>query len=209
MSPQLSLFIIVVVLIVGWFAAGTHLNVRKGHDALRWLQDGLPLVGEKTTVRWLGSSAVELKIPEAKAPFRSAEVLVVLEPRDVPLIWWFSRLRGRRDLFIFRATLQHQPRHEFEVLDPTSWLGRPAEARARRDQWFQVSAPAPLIAYSSHNNADPTPLIKAANIDDCPLMRLSVRREQPSLELQWRLADLKPFSSQAAFDAARRLAELL
>jgi hypothetical protein len=112
-------------------------------------------------------------------------------------------------LCIFRANLQHQPRHEFEILDATSWLGRSAEARARRDQWFRVSAPAPLIAYSSRNNADPMPLTNAANIDDCPLMRLSVRREQPSLELQWRLADLKRYSSQSAFDAARRIAELL
>ena len=198
-----------MVFIVGWFAAGTHLNVRKGHEALRWLQDGLPLVGEKTTVRWLGSSAVELKIPEAKAPFRTAEVVVVLEPRDVPLIWWFSRLRGRRDLFIFRANLQRQPRHEFEVLDPSSWLGRPAEARARRDQWVQVPASAPLIAYSSRNNADPTPLINAANVPDCPLMRLSARRGEPNLELQWRLADLKRQSSKSVFDTARNVAEVL
>ena len=209
MSPQLSLFIIVVVIVVGWFAAGTHLNVRKGHDALRWLQDGLPIVGEKTTLRWLGSSAVELKVPEAKAPFRTAEVLVVLEPRDVPLIWWFSRIRGRRDLLIFRANLQHRPHHEFEVLDPTSWLGRPAEARARREQWAKVSAPAPLVAYSSRNNSDPTPLTTAATIDGCPLMLLSAHRVEPNLELQWRLADLKRHSSRAVFDAARRVAELL
>jgi len=198
-----------VVLVVGWFAAGTHLNVRKGHDALRWLQDGLPVVGEKTTVRWLGSSAVELKIPEAKSPFRSAEVMVVLEPRDVPLIWWFSRLRGRRDLFIFRAALAPRPRYEFAVLDPTSWLGRPAEARAQRDQWVKALAPAPLIAYAPRNHPDLTTIVAAASLDGCPLMLLAVRRDEPNLELQWRLADLKRHSSREVFEAVRRVAELL
>lgn len=198
-----------MVIVVGWFAAGTHFNVRKGHEALRWLQEGLPVIGEKTTLRWLGSSAVELKVLEAKAPFRTAEVMVILEPRDIPLTWWFYRLRGRRDLFIFRATLQHRPHHELVVLDPTSWLGRPAEARARQDQWAKVLAPAPLMAYSSRNNASETSLTSAATIDGCPLMLLSVRQNEPHLELQWRLADLKRQSSKVVFDTARRVAELL
>ena len=55
MTPQLSIFVAVVLLIVGWFAVGTHLNVRKGESVLKWLQDGLPLIGEKATLRWLGS----------------------------------------------------------------------------------------------------------------------------------------------------------
>src|SRR5574340_554342 len=108
MSLPLAIFIVGVLLVVGWFAVGTHFNVRKGEDALRWLQDGLPLVGEKTTLHWLGSSVVELKIQQAKAPFRQAEVLVVLEPRDVAPLWGLARLRGRRDLFIFRGSLRAQ-----------------------------------------------------------------------------------------------------
>src|SRR5512135_2424264 len=109
MSLPLAIFIVGVLLVVGWFALGTHFNVRKGEDALRWLQGGLPLVGDKTTLRWLGSSVVELKIYQAKPPFREAEVLVVLEPRDVAPLWWIARLRGRRDLLVFRATLDKRP----------------------------------------------------------------------------------------------------
>jgi hypothetical protein len=209
MSAQLSLFIIVVVIVVGWFAAGTHLNVRKGHDALRWLQDGLPLVGEKTTVRWLGSSAVELKVPEAKPPFQTAEVMVILEPRDIPLIWWFSRLRGRRDLLIFRATLDRQPRTEFEVLDPTSWLGRAAQARAQRDEWTKVAAPEPLVAYSPRSNFNPTPFVEAAEVGPSRSVRLASRRDAPNLELHFHLADVKAQSSVAVFKAARQVAEKL
>ena len=48
------LFIIVVIAVVGWFALATQRNVRKGNDALRWLQDGLKLLGEKTNLRLAG-----------------------------------------------------------------------------------------------------------------------------------------------------------
>ncbi len=204
MSPQLSIVIIVVVVVVGWFAAGTHFNVRKGESALRWLQDGLPLVGEKTNLRWLGSSAVELKLTSVKAPFRDALVLVLLEPRDVPLIWWYSRLRGRRDLLIFRSALARVPTRELEVLDPSSWSTRSVHRRVKAENWAVVTAPAPLTAYASGPVANAPALIQAATLDSCPPVRLSVRRSEPNLELQWRLDDVRKHSSRELFEAIRR-----
>jgi hypothetical protein len=58
---------IAAVAVVAWFAAGTIWNVRTGRALLRWMQDGLPLLGERTTVRWLCSTAVETAIPQGKA----------------------------------------------------------------------------------------------------------------------------------------------
>jgi len=99
---------IVAVLVVAWFAAGTIWNVRLGRETLRWMQDGLPLLGSRTAVRWLGSTAVELVINEGKAEFAKATVVVFLEPRD--LVWWpLSRLRGRRDTLIVRGVLRRAP----------------------------------------------------------------------------------------------------
>ena len=95
MSLNLAVFILVVVFVVGWFAIGTQYNVRKGHEAMRWLQEGLPLIGEKTTLRWLGSSVVELKIQQAKPPFSHATVLFVLEPRKTPLTLTVTYKDGR------------------------------------------------------------------------------------------------------------------
>ena len=92
-----TVFVLVVLVFLGWFALGTQANIRRGNRLLRWLRDGMALLGEKTTLRWLGSSAVELKIQEALRPLRTAEIFVVLEPRDVPLVWWLFRAWGRRD----------------------------------------------------------------------------------------------------------------
>ncbi len=199
---NLALFIVVIVFVVGWFAVGTHYNVRQGDNTLRWLQQGLPLIGEKTTLRWLGSSVVELKIEKAKPPFRDAAVLVVLEPRDVAPLWALARLRGRRDLFVFRATLKSRPPFELEAHDPNSWtLGTPSRPAA----WDTVTAPAPLVACAS---SQPRPeLLAAASSDGCRLVRFTLSATEPHLETQWRLDQVRNHSAADLFQRVRKIAE--
>ena len=67
-GPSIAIGLILFVML--WFALGTQRNIRIGNDLLRWLQRGLPLLGRRTTLRWLGSSAVELRIVEPAEPFR-------------------------------------------------------------------------------------------------------------------------------------------
>ena len=191
MSLELSLFILGALLVVGWFAAGTHLNVRKGEAALRWL----------------GSSAVELKIENAKAPFHSAQVTVLLEPRDVPLIWWFSRLRGRRDLFIFRGELRATPRREFEAFAPAAWSAQGAARRVNDDHWSEVAAPAGMAAFASQTSTDPSAAIRAASLNGCLPVRLAIRRSDPNLEIQWELDELRRHRSREVADAIQRAAQ--
>ncbi len=37
---------VAAVAVVAWFAAGTIWNVRAGRELMRWMQGGLPLLGE-------------------------------------------------------------------------------------------------------------------------------------------------------------------
>src|SRR3989304_2017413 len=107
-STQAILFLLVAV-VMGWFAFGVLWNIRQGNAVLKWMQSGLPRLGEKTTLRWLGSSAVELSIAKARPPFRRVDLLLVLEPRDVPWFWLLARSRGRRDMLIVRGQLATAP----------------------------------------------------------------------------------------------------
>ncbi len=209
MSLQFVVFVVVVIFVVGWFAVGTHYNVRKGEESLRWLQEGLPLIGEKTTMQWLGSSVVQLKIQHARAPFRDAEVLVVLEPRDVAPLWGIARLRHRRDLFVFRAALRKDPRLELEVFDPGSWRLGVSDARIKNEQWAAQPVPAPLTACMPRPHPAFSAVLDAAKLDDCPLVRLAVRRTDPNLEAQWRLDHLRRLSARDVLRAVRAIAESL
>jgi hypothetical protein len=148
-APSIAIGLILFVML--WFALGTQRNIRRGNDLLRWLQGGLPLLGRRTTMRWLGSSAVELGIVEPAAPFREATVVVVLEPRDVSVLWAFARSRGRRDFVIVRVNLVRAPRFSMEVRDPRGWTGReepnsPDGAGGGEDAWQTIDWPDESIA---------------------------------------------------------------
>lgn len=130
-----SVAIALLVAVMLWFALGTQRNIRRGNDLLGWLQDGLPLLGARTTLRWLGSSVVELRITEPAAPFREAELLAVLEPRDLGALWAFAHRRGRRDFLILRVRLARAPRFSADVADPRGWTMGDVRHRWAGEQW--------------------------------------------------------------------------
>jgi len=207
MSPNLALFILVVLIVVGGFALGTHRNVRRGDDAMRWAQGGLPLVGEKTTLRWLGSSVVQLRIQNAKRPFREAEVLFVLEPRDIAPLWLLARARGRRDLFIFRSRMQHLPGFEFEAFEPKAWSARGRETQLRNQKWRPLMVRPPLVAYAPETPASDSRVLELAELSGCPVIRLSIQRNDPNFEVHWPLAELQKLPASTVFETLRRLGE--
>jgi hypothetical protein len=205
------LLVVLVAVVMGWFGLGVVYNLRRGNAVLKWMQSGLPLLGEKTTLRWLGSSAVQLGIARAKPPFRRAEIVLVLAPRDVPWLWLGSALRGRRDLLIFRGQLQAAPRLEYDVLQPESWTGRPALSQALSAGWGeqelgehtflapQASLPVSLPAAQE--------LLQAARAVHPAVWRFSVRRDWPQLELHIPLPDPKQCAAPEYFAALRSIAQ--
>jgi len=211
MSNELgrTVFVLAVLIFLGWFAVGTHVNVRKGHRLLRWLQDGMPLLGAKTTVRWLGSSAIELKVPHALEPLRSVDVFIVLEPRDIPVLWWLFHARGRRDLLIVRAQVATTPPFELEALDRRAWSTRGIERAVRRHQWTPVAVPAgsPLVVYSRGPSDAASELLPIATLPELSLVRVAFHRSAPNLEVQWTLAGLDRLESPRVLEAVHRLAE--
>jgi hypothetical protein len=211
MDAYQPLLIIVAAIVMGWFGGGVVWNLRRGNAVLKWMQAGLPALGERTTLRWLGSSAVELGIAKAKPPFRRCELVLVLEPRDVPWLWLWSYARGRRDLLIVRAQLNSAPRLEYDLITPGSWSGRSAVAQAAQAKWenatlgdYHFLAPKASLPVSSK---DAPNLLKSAQKIHPVVWRLAVRREFPQIELHIPLPDPKKTDSRNFFEAVRTLAQ--
>jgi len=185
-----ELVAIAAVAIVSWFAAGTIWNVRIGRELMRWMQGGLPALGERTTVRWLGSSVVEMVIRNGKAPFDSATVLIFLEARDTPWMWALGRSRGRRDTLIIRGMFHRTPQVEFEALEPTSWSGRDALPRVP-SKWLVHEVPGGLVVHyetiAGLKEADA--LLALAKRAGLTVRRLSLRRAEPNFQLHISLPD--------------------
>jgi hypothetical protein len=201
---------VALVLVMGWFAVGSIWNVRKGRDTLRWFQGGLRELGEKTTLRWLGTTSVELVIARANAPFTAARIVVFLEPRDVPWIWALSRRKGRRDALIFRAETRHAPHFDLEALDASSWSGREARRTMTSEPWTarEPSAAERLTVYTKTGAAVALAdrLLAAAREAGMTVRRLSVRRREPHLQLHVDLPG-PPMPAPGFFRALRAIGE--
>lgn len=181
-----ALLLILLVAVMLWFALGTQRNVRRGNELLRWLQGGLPLLGRRTTMRWLGSSAVVLKIAEAAEPFQEAEVVVVLEPRDVAMLWAWSRRRGRRDFVVLRGGLRRAPDLEVEAGDVRGWTGRDRLRRLDPGAWHEASWDDEHVRVMARGHADLGEARRAwetLGSVSGGVWRLSVREEHPQLEV--------------------------
>jgi hypothetical protein len=209
---RLALFALAAV-VVGWFALGIVWNIRRGNAVLKWMQRGLPRLGDKTTLRWLGSSVVELGIAKARSPFRRVEIVLVLEPRDVPWFWVFARLNRRRDMLIIRGQLAAAPQYEFDLVAPGSWSERLALGQARSQAWpseplagLTFAAPA---ATRSLSRPLAQPALATARQVQPVVWRLSARREFPQLELHTPLPDPARADPAQFFEAVCGLARLL
>lgn len=200
---------IIAVTVVAWFAAGTIWNIRKGRELMRWMQDGLRLLGERTTVRWLGSSAVEMTIHDGKAPFASVTLVIFLEPRDMPWMWAIARSRGRRDTLIIRGVLRRTPITELEVLDPASWSGREAHGRMPADWPVTQDGSGGLIVHHASETALARAhmLLQQTRDSGLDIKRLSVRTTEPNFQLHVAIPDQGRQRARNFFETVRSIAE--
>ena len=207
-NPGLSLFVAIAIALGGWYAIGTQYNVRLGKHALVWLQKGLPLVGEKATLHWVGSSTVEVKILKANDPFRSAEVLIVLQPREIPFLSLWNGKRVPRDQVIFRMQLRAAPKFELDARLPT--LARERED-GRGGKWTPVQGGvANNMSADVRGQISPfsiNHLILQASLDGLTLTRLKVRRTVPNLQVHFLLPNFEEVSIRRVIESLRQLGD--
>ena len=197
--------IVAVAVFMGWFALGMIYNLRRGDAILKWMQDGLPLIGQRTSFRWLGSSVAEMSIARAKRPFQRLDTLLVLKPRDVFWMMLIALWQGRDDVLIFRAFLSTPPLLDVEVADPKSWSGRTSLRQAARRGWesmdyhgLRLMAPKGLLTLAAttvDGLAVPVQALSAR------YMRLSLRKTAPNLELHIPFPDARGTDARTYFQS--------
>ena len=212
MNPQYILIVAVIVL-MGWFAVGVIYNLRRGDALLKWMQNGLPDIGQKTTFRWLGTSVAELVIAHAKKPFRRLETLLVFRPRDVFWMTILAYFQGRNDIVIFRGQLTTAPMTDLELVDPKTWSGRGVLKQFANRQWesrayqgLQLMAPAGLLDLAT-KTLDRL-AIPMQNLSS-HYARFSLRRDTPNLEVHVPFPAYKTLEARQYFGALRELAHAI
>jgi len=185
---QGTLIVIVVsVLLVVWYVAAHLYNRRRGIRLRQWLETAVDALGGEKEGGWLGSpaSGARINVRRAQTPFRRLEATLLLQNREIPLLWLLDELRGRRDRVVIRATLRSPRRGEV-------WVTSAEPPNGRTETWMLKDGPHGLsISYRGHNGRQ---LMTALNpwleAYGAHLNRFHWRKHDPHINLQLRTAGL-------------------
>lgn len=95
----------VALLFLAWWGAGGYANRRRLARLARLLAGHVSALGSGTTLQALGNGALRLEVGQPLPGLRAVQLLCLLEPRDFPLAWAWTRWRGLRDRLVVRAVL--------------------------------------------------------------------------------------------------------
>jgi len=209
-SPFITLGLVVVLGLLSWYFIGMQYNIRRGRRALKWLEQGLPIVGEKAALNWTGVSSVHVQVHKAKEPFRSADVVITLVPREIPFWWFWKRGAIDKDTLIVRLQLRTAPRFDLVSHSPHVRADEQLK-RSGSGQWTAVQG-----GLANAMNADirgtispyaVNRLIVQTTLDGMILTRLIVHRSAPNLEVHYLLPPFQQVSPQRVFTSIHQLGE--
>jgi hypothetical protein len=208
---MIGLAALLALAVTAWFFIGAQWNVKRAHAGLRWLRDGLPLIGARTTMNWMGTTGVTMRMTVANEPFKSAEHLLVIEPRDVVPLWAIAHWRGRRDYFIFRGDLRRHARVEFNLLDVQSWNGKEGLKHSTPKEWTQTPLPGGLLLAAEGPEAAKVARQMLLDLGSLAqhVTRVSVRRTAPHVEIHMTTPWLSGLSSTEVYTAIKNAARPL
>jgi hypothetical protein len=196
-------------LLVVWYLAGNELMRRRSHRLALWSRRIIEPLGGSQSIRWLGGQAFRLEVDAtAQAPFRSLHVTGLVEAWDVPIVWAWNRLHGRRDMILLQATLRTQPLWGLEVYRPGTILAGDSRHLARQESWPESPLDdLRLAAAGDVGRQLAAELVQRLDTERARLVRLAVRRQAPHLTLALNVPDPNRFDPETVRRLTQRLAE--
>jgi len=195
MNPGTVAIIGLCVFLALWYGGGYLYNRHRGQRLFRWLETGLDVLGGEQEAGWIGSpaSGARVNVLHAAAPFRRLEITLLLENREVPLLWLLDYLRGKQDGLIIRATLRSPRRGEIEI-----GQARRKTVRRREQPWTWQEGPHGLaVAYQGPGGQRQVAMLEPwLEIYGAHLRRFVWRKADPHIQLQVRIAGLLTTSSE-------------
>jgi len=196
-------------LLVAWYIVGWQMNRRRGELLLEWVVQGLRAFSDQITVSRLGTSGFQVNVGKAQAPFKKVEATILLQPREILLLWIFNRLRGRTDHLVLKGTLRGWPRGEVEVVKKRGRLaGRELKGLDEEAWTRQETASGLVIACRGEGGEQQVEAISSLLEDLSPrLLRLSLSKKAPHLLVSLSLAELDEQSALLLSASLQELAQ--
>jgi hypothetical protein len=210
MSDPATQAVIAFCIVLGiWFVIGWQMNRRHGRRLLEWIIRGLRASGGQITASRLGLSGFQVNVHDAQAPFKSIETTVLLEPREVLLLWMLNYLRGGADYFVLNGTLRASPRSEVEVTTKGRRFAKPLLKELNEKTWTRQETDSGLIIASRGKQGQKLAEAISPLVEDLRprLLRLSLSKKAPHLLVNLSLADLDEESALLLLSSVRDLAQ--
>jgi len=198
-------------LLVIWYIVGWQMNRRRGRRLLEWIIQGLRAMGNQITVSRLGTSGFQVNVGKAQAPFKRVEATILLQPREILLLWLFNLLRGRTDHLVLKGTLRAWPRGEVEVMKKRGRLsGRGLEGLDKEAWTRQETASGLVIACRGEKGQQQVDAISPLLEGLSPrLLRLSLSKKAPHFLVSLSLAGLDEQSALLMLSSLQDLAQAI
>ncbi len=208
-DPKTQAVIAFCVLLIIWYFVGWQMNRKRGRRLLGWSLQGLQALGDQITVSRLGISGFQVKVRKARAPFRKIEATILLEPREILLLWLFDLLRGGADRLVLKGTLRALPRGEVEVIKKKGQLARRVLKRLDEKAWTrQETANGLVVACRGKQGQQQADAISHLVEELNPrLLRLSLSKKAPHLLVSFSLTGLDEQSALLLFSSLQKLAQ--
>jgi len=190
-----------------WYLLGNELMRRRARRLALWCKRATDPLGGAQTIQWLTLQSFRLEVQGPEAPFASVALVGLTESWDVPMIWLWNRLRGRRDLVLAQAALRRPPRWGLELYRPRGLLAGDARHLARREGWDDApEGELRLAAVGGPPRELARRLLAELGAERARLVRLAVRRRDVQLSLALDLPDPARLDPARFCDLLRRLA---
>lgn len=198
--------LIALVLVTLWYFGFVRYNRKKAEQLLHWICAAGGREAKVGCVRWISASCFHLQLQFPAEDFREAHMKVQLLPREMPLHWLISYLRGRQEALTFEANLHCAPAFNLEVRN-YRWKKR-GEFHTSECAMVVRSGPVVLTTRGDWQQ-DLTHMMNGLLASrDCNFERLEFRRDSPhfSATLPLNSIDLQCEGAGQLFEALRELA---
>jgi hypothetical protein len=198
-------------LLVGWYWWFRLANRLRAAQILSWIERAFSGHGSVSRARWQGASHFRVDLRLGTSLFRSASLLVELEPRELPLTWLYSRVRKHKETVKFEAELEHRPGGNLYI-QKHHWSGRTRRIKPPSlREWRGVSLKPMLISTQPNwrNNSGHMLETLRTFARTCEGFQVVFRKQGPHFVVTAPLETLSPETQQAGmFNVLHELASI-
>jgi hypothetical protein len=209
LQSALISIILGILIITAWYWAFLHLNRRRAHRVVRWLEEAISAHGQISGVEWLSPSHFRARLRLPGCAFRQPSLDARFAPREMPVRWMAWRFRHRQETLTFEANLTCPPRYGMEI-GRTRWTGLTRRWMRADGDWPTYSVASLFIStqpeWEPEISARMTTVVSAREFE---FLGVSFRPHSPHFSVTFSLQEVlrHPGGELTIFDSLRELAE--